>query len=393
MWKVCEENQNEIIEMRRELHKIPELGTKLPKTLEFVANKLTEYGIGFVTSSKDGGIVAEISGNKNGKVLAMRADMDALPIQEEVEVEYKSIHQGNMHACGHDAHTAMLLYAAKILKENEKSINGTVRFLFQTGEENAKGAKALIEEGAVDGVDAVFGMHIGSILGTQYEAGKFIATPGCVMAAMDKFIVNVTGKGCHGSTPEKGIDPINIVSHIIIGLQAIIARETDATKPVVISFGKIEGGTIFNAIPDAIMLEGTIRTTSVAERTRVVKRMKEVVEGTAMTFGGTATLEIDQGTVPLINDEKMANLAVEVAREIVGEEMTVDKVDAPNMGGEDFSYFVQKVPGAFLFLSSVNPRIGSDVPHHNAKFKVDEAVLWEGSAFFVLLAQRFFEGE
>ncbi len=389
MWNICRENQDEIINMRRELHKIPEIEDELPKTMKFIIERLQEYKIDFYISGNRGGIVAQVEGDSSGKVLALRADMDALPIEEENDVSYKSANPGCMHACGHDAHVAMLLYAAKVLKENEGRLCGSVRFLFQSSEETAKGAKILISEGALDNVDAIFGIHIGSILGGDLELGTVISSPGCVMASMDKFTIEVTGKGCHGSTPEKGIDPINIISHIVIGLQAIVARETAATKPVVLSFGKIEGGTVFNAIPERVVLNGTIRTTDKDERTRVIKRIQQISETTAAAFGGKAIVEIDQGTLPLINNVRMADYARGIVREIVGEKKTIEKIVAPSMGGEDFSYYLEKVPGAFLFLNSVNPFMGADVPHHNAKFQIDESVLWIGSAFFVLLANSF----
>ena len=215
-WKECKDLQDYLVTMRRELHQIPELKLDLPKTRAYVIEKLEEYGIPYALSDKDSSIIATVNAGKAGKVVALRADMDALPIQEETGVDYMSKHPGCMHACGHDTHTAMLLGAAKVLNEHKDELNGEVRFLFQTSEEQSRGAEIVVANGGVKGVDAVFGNHIGTIIAKDIPAGTIICCPGPVMAFFDRFIIKVKGIGCHGSTPEKGIDPINIAAHIVL---------------------------------------------------------------------------------------------------------------------------------------------------------------------------------
>lgn len=393
MWEICKDLQDEIVTMRRDLHQIPEIGGDLPETKAYVMKKLTEMGIPFTENKSDSGLIAEITGGRPGKTIALRADMDALPIQEANEVEYISRHEGIMHACGHDAHTAMLLGAARVLSENKDRIPGTVRLLFQTDEEGSRGAERTIKEGGLQGADAVFGTHIGTILSKDIPSGTMVCTPGCCMASFDKFVIRVKGNGCHGSTPEKGVDPINIASHIVINLQEIVAREIAATKPAVLTIGHMEAGFAYNVIPSEALIEGTIRALEEDVRQELARRIKEVAEATARTFRGEVEYEMIWGAPPVISDPEMAALAADCAREVVGESRVIDRVDAPNMGGEDFAYFLNQVPGAFMFLSSSNPEKHTDVPHHNPRFNVDEDVLWIGSAMFVKIVERFLEIE
>lgn len=393
MWEICKDLQDEIVTMRRDLHQIPEIGGDLPETKAYVMKKLTEMGIPFTENKSDSGLIAEIAGGRPGKTIALRADMDALPIQEANEVEYISRHEGIMHACGHDAHTAMLLGAARVLSENKDRIPGTVRLLFQTDEEGSRGAERTIKEGGIQGADAVFGTHIGTILSKDIPSGTMVCTPGCCMASFDKFVIRVKGNGCHGSTPEKGVDPINIASHIVINLQEIVAREIAATKPAVLTIGHMEAGFAYNVIPSEALIEGTIRALEEDVRQELARRIKEVAEATARTFRGEVEYEMIWGAPPVISDPEMAALAADCAREVVGESRVIDHVDAPNMGGEDFAYFLNQVPGAFMFLSSSNPEKHTDVPHHNPRFNVDEDVLWIGSAIFVKIVERFLEIE
>lgn len=393
MWEICKDLQDEIVAMRRDLHQIPEIGGDLPETKAYVMKKLTEMGIPFTENKSDSGLMAEIRGGKLGKTIALRADMDALPIQEANEVEYISRHEGIMHACGHDAHTAMLLGAARVLSENKDRIPGIVRLLFQTDEEGSRGAERTIKEGGIQGADAVFGTHIGTILSKDIPSGTMVCTPGCCMASFDKFVIRVKGNGCHGSTPEKGVDPINIASHIVINLQEIVAREIAATKPAVLTIGHMEAGFAYNVIPSEALIEGTIRALEEDVRQELARRIKEVAEATARTFRGEVEYEMIWGAPPVISDPEMAALAADCAREVVGESRVIDHVDAPNMGGEDFAYFLNQVPGAFMFLSSSNPEKHTDVPHHNSRFNVDEDVLWIGSAMFVKIVERFLEIE
>lgn len=391
IWEKCKELQEELVRMRRELHQIPELGGDLPETRAYVEEKLRELGIPFVESKTDSGLIATIQGGKEGKTIALRADMDALPIKEDNEVDYISRHEGCMHACGHDTHMTMLLGAAKILNQHKDRIMGTVRLFFQTDEEGSRGARRLCGEGAMDGVDAVFGTHIGTIISKDIKAGTVICVPGCCMASFDKFVIRVKGTGCHGSTPEKGVDPVNIAAHIIINLQEIIAREIPAVKPSVLTIGHVEAGFAYNVIPSEALIEGTIRALEEDVRQELAKRIGEIARATAETFRGEAEYEMIWGAPPVINDGEMAALAAECARDVVGDSMVMDRLDAPNMGGEDFAYYLEKAPGAFMFLSSSNPLKHTDVPHHNPRFNVDEDVFWIGSAVFVRIVERFLQ--
>lgn len=392
IWNDCENLQDELVKMRRDLHRIPEVGLCLPKTATYVTGKLDAMGIPYTQSSKDSNIIATISGGCPGKTVALRADMDALPIQEETGVEYVSEHQGAMHACGHDAHTSMLLGAAKALKARQHELKGNVRLLFQAAEEQAKGAVSMLEMGALDGVDGVFGIHIGSIISKDIPGGTVLSTPGCCMASCDRFVVHVKGIGCHGSTPEKGVDPINIAAHIVLALQAINAREFNACVPVVLTVGSIHGGHQYNIIPEEVTIVGTIRTLDADVRKIVARRIGEISSATASAFGGRAELEMDWGAPPVVNDPDMAALGARAAIEILGEDQVISRVDYPNMGGEDFAYFLEKTPGALLFLSSVNPEKNTDIAHHNPKFNVDEDVLWIGSALYAAVAEKFLSG-
>lgn len=389
MWNDCKDLQEYIVGLRRDLHQIPELGLNLPETSNYVAAELDKLNIPYVRSKIDSGIIATIQGGKPGKTICLRADMDALPITEETGLPFASKHVGCMHACGHDTHTAMLLGAGKVLQAHRDELAGTVRLLFQTSEEQSRGAEAMIANGGVEGADAVFGTHIGTIIDKTIPSGTFIVTPGCCMAAFDKFVIKVKGTGCHGSTPEKGVDPVNIAAHVVLALQAITTREVNATRPLVLTIGKIAGGSQYNIIPNEVVIEGTIRTLEEDLRQYTARRIGEIAQATAQVFGGSVDYEMIWGAPPVINDEGMAALAAKAAKAVLGEEKVITQVKAPNMGGEDFAYYLEKVPGAFMFLSSANPEKGTDVAHHNPKFDVDEDVFWEGAAVFVKIVEDF----
>ena len=391
-WKECKEIEAEIVAIRRDLHKIPELGFHLPKTRDYVIRKLEEIGIPYRLSEKDSSIIATLKGKQPGKVLALRVDMDALPITEDTELPFCSEHKGCMHACGHDAHTAILLGAIRVLYPHREELSGEIRFLFQTAEEQAKGAAILLENGALEGVDAIFGMHIGSILGKDIPSGTTVCIPGPVMASYDRFILEVQGVGCHASTPEKGIDPINIAAHIVLALQTIPSREIAGTEPAILTIGLIHGGELYNAIPSGVRIEGTTRAFQEDVRQRLAKRIKEVSENTAKAFGGSVSLTMDFGAPPVTNDPELTAFAQDCLREVFQDKLLTHR-DKPSMIGEDFALYQQSVPGCFLFLSSSDSKKGTDYPHHHAKFTVDEDVLWKGSAGFVALAKNFLIGK
>ena len=388
MWQECKELNDYLVSIRRNLHQIPELSTDLPKTQAAVCAELDKLGIEYKKNNADSGIIGIIKGGKPGKTILLRADMDALHITEQTGLPFASTN-GCMHACGHDAHAAMLLGALKVINKNKDKLNGNVKFVFQTGEETCKGAKIAIKEGVLDGVDAVFGMHIGSILDPKIPSGTFIVIPGCCMASYDRFILKVKGTGCHGSTPEKGVDPVTIASHIVISLQEVIAREIAAPSPAVITIGKIGGGFAYNVIPNEVEIEGTTRAFDDGVRQFMAKRIGEISSSVAATFRGSCDYEMDWGAPPVINDAEMAKLAGNAAIRVLGAENVQTSRPSPNMAGEDFAYYLAERPGAFMFLSSSDPAKHTDIPHHNPKFDVDEDVLHQGSAVFVAIVEDF----
>ena len=387
MWKQCETLQEQLIAIRRELHKIPELGFDLPKTRALICQTLDNWGVAYTLSDLDSAVLGEIRGEKPGKTILLRADIDALPVQEENPVDYVSTHPGKMHACGHDAHGAMLLGAIKVLHDNRDKLCGSVKFVFQTAEETVDGAVKAIQAGALDNVDAVFGCHIGNLLDPNLPAGTFSIAPGCVMASVDSFKITVHGKGCHGSSPEKGVDPITIASHIVINLQEILAREIAAIHPTSLTIGYIKGGDASNIVPDTVQLGGTLRALAPSNREFVLKRIQEIAASTAALFRGSCEMVFDSGAKPVENDAAMAALAARAAKKVVGEDF-VQTAFPPNMGSEDFSEYLALRPGAFYFLSSAADD-ASRVPHHNPRFNIDESVLWKGSAVFVSIAEEY----
>ena len=384
MWEQCKDIQSYLVKARRELHEIPELGKDLPKTSEYIAKELDRMGIKYKRNTKDSGIIALIEGRNSDKVIALRADMDALPIKEETGLDFASTN-GNMHACGHDSHAAMLLGAAEILNKNKDKLNGTVKLIFQTAEETAEGAEVMIEEGALENpkVDVLVGLHIGSIYGAKVKLGQAGIVPGNIMASYDKFILKVKGKGCHGSTPEKGIDPITIATNIVNAIQTIVSREISATKPAVITIGKVNGGFAYNIIPDIVEMEGTIRATEEEIRQLLSSRIEKVSKDIAEAMNGKCEYEIVWGAPPVVNDKEVTAMVIESAKKVLGDEGVVSEFDVPNMGGEDIAHYLNKVPGTFFFLGSNNPKKHTDIPHHNPKFDIDEDVMWKGSAIFV----------
>lgn len=389
MWQECKDLQDYIVNIRRELHQIPELGFELPKTQACICKALDEMGVPYKKNQGDSGIIGEIQGGHPGKTILLRADIDALPIHEDTGLPFTSKHEGKMHACGHDSHAAMLLGALKVLNAHKDELKGNVRFVFQTAEEISKGAQVAIKEGVLDGVDAVFGTHIGSILGPNLPSGTLSVVPGCTMASFDRFVITVKGCGCHGSTPEKGIDPVSMAANIVLSLQEIIAREISGTKPAVLTIGIINGGFAYNIIPSEVKIEGTIRAVEEAVRQQLAKRIEEISKGIAATFRGSVDFFMDWGAPPVINDVEMAALAAEAAKKVFGEKNVVTTQEAPNMGGEDFAYYLAEKPGAFMFLSSADHEKHTDVPHHNPKFMLDEDVFYKGSAVFVSIVEDF----
>ena len=391
MWEQCKSLQDDLVILRRVFHQIPELGEHLPETQARVCAELDAIGIPYKKNAVDSGVIGLIEGTQPGKVIALRADMDALPITEATGLLFASKHEGKMHACGHDAHITMLLGAARVLYEHKADLKGSVKLIFQTGEETCTGSKNMLKEGVLENprVDAVFGMHIGSLIDPAIPAGKVIVTPGCCMASYDHFILRVTGTGCHGSTPEKGVDPIVVASNIVLALEEIIAREVASTKAAVVTIGQLHAGFAYNVIPSEVVIEGTTRALEEDVRQYLARRIGEIAQSVATAYRAQCEYEMIWGAPPVVNDPEMAKFAANAASKVVGEENVITSRPAPNMAGEDFAYYLMERPGAFMFISSANSAKHTDLPHHNPRFDVDEDELWKGSAVFVSIVEEY----
>ena len=377
----------EIIKTRRALHQHPELAYQEKATSKLIAEQLESMGIETRKGVGGTGVLGTLKGAKKGRVVALRADMDGLPVQEQSDVEFRSKADGVMHACGHDTHMAMLLGAARILAENRGELCGTVKFLFQPAEENGGrgGALPMIEDGAMKDpkVDYVFGLHISNV----QKSGEVGMREGSLMAAPDTFKVKIIGRGGHGSAPHETIDPVYVAAHVILALQGVSARMINPIRPFVITVGSVHSGTKENIIPDEAFLEGTIRTLDESTRTRAKKKIEEVAKGVSRSFGARAEVEFETDAYPVtVNDPRTTREVMKVLRKIPG--LKVKEID-PVMGGEDFSRFLQKAPGTFYFLGTNNPAKGCVYPNHSSKFKVDEDVLKVGAASLALLAIEF----
>ena len=360
-----------IIKCRRQLHIIPEIGNYLPKTKEFVINELNKFkNIKYTENKKDSGIIAYITAENNTKTVALRADMDALPIKEETNFEYKSCN-GNMHACGHDAHTAILLGACKILNDNIDKVKGNIKFLFQTGEETGSGAKIMIEENALKDVEAIFGVHVGSFA-PEAPNGVFVIQEGPILASTDKIIIKIKGKGTHGAYPHAGSDPIVMAAEIINALQTIITREIEASETVILSLCKINGGSAFNIIPDSVEIEGTIRTFSNDVREFFIKRIEEKSKLIAQSMRGEAEINIIEYSCVTYNDREITESIKNEALKIFSKDAVWNKYYKPSLAGEDFSYYTKEIKGCFALFSTVTDK---KIPNHNSKFEIDESKL------------------
>ncbi len=377
----------ELIRTRRSLHQHPELSYREAWTSKFVADRLEALGVRVRRGVGGNGVVGVLKGQLDGRVVALRADMDALPVTEAADVDFRSKVDGVMHACGHDTHMAMLLGAAEMLAGAREELHGTVKFLFQPAEEHGGrgGALPMIEDGAMTDpkVDYVFGLHIDG----DRKAGEFGVREGPVMAAPDSFKIRIEGRGGHGSAPHKTVDPVYIAANVILGLQGVSSRMMDPVRPFVITVGSVHSGTKENIIPDYAELQGTIRTLDEETRRLAKRRVARVVEGICRSYGGSAKVEFEKDAYPVtVNDPKATEKAAKVLRRIRG---TRVKRMEPILGGEDFSRFLQKAPGTFYFLGAVNPAKGCIYPNHSSKFKVDEDVLKYGAASLAMLAFEF----
>ncbi len=368
-----------IVRMRRDFHMYPELKWEERRTSSIVESELRSLGMEVVRVAETG-VIGLIKGGE-GPVVALRADMDALPIQEENDVPYRSRVPGKMHACGHDAHTAMLLGAAKVLAKYRDKLAGTVKLIFQPAEEGGLGAKAMVESGVLDDVKAFFGIHVWSAL----PAGVVGVREGPMLAGADAFTIRIRGKGGHGAIPHEAIDPIPPASDVVNALHRIVSREVPALQPAVISVTMVKGGTTFNVIPEEVVLAGTIRTFDEGLRNKIIDRIKAIVKHYPEAWGCAGTFELAEGYVPpTVNDARAVSVVKRVASELT---KVVEAEQA--MGAEDFAFYCKKAPAAFAILGVRNEAKGIVHPHHHPRFDVDEDVLWLGTALYSLVAFEF----
>lgn len=385
----------EIQAHRRWLHTHAETGFDLTDTKPYVKQALEEMGYSVSECGKSGLVTTVGSG---GKVFLLRADMDALPINEEADVDFPSTN-GRMHACGHDMHTSMLLGAAKLLKAHEAELPGTVKLMFQPAEETFEGGKDMIENGVLKNPDVDAGMMIHVTAALPIPAGTVIVSaPGVTAPAADYFSIKVQGKGCHGSAPENGVDALNVAAHILIALQEIHARELAAADEAVLTIGTLHGGTAENVIADSAVLGGTIRTYDEKTRAYLKERMTQIVTSIATAFRATAEVTFGTGCPTLFNDKVLCSQVAGYLKELLGpygalEAAALSPDGKPSRGGgsEDFAYVTQQVPALMLALAAGEPAKGHQYPQHHPKVTFDESVLPIGSAVFAYCAMRYLE--
>jgi amidohydrolase len=375
---LVKQTKEEVINWRRYLHQNPELSFQEEKTSQFIYDTLQTFGNLEITRPTKTSVMARLIGSQPGKVLAIRADMDALPIEEENTFEFASKNPGVMHACGHDGHTAMLLGTAKILSGMKDQIKGEVRFFFQHAEELFPGgAEEMVEAGVMEGVDLVIGAHLWSPM----EIGKVGIVYGSMMAGPDTFYITVKGKGGHAALPHNTVDSIAIAAQVVTNLQHIVSRNTDPLDNLVLSVTQFVAGTTHNVIPGAVEICGTVRSFDERFRESVPQLMERIIKGITEAHGATYEFKYECGYRPVINDHEVTKYIEETILEVFGEE-TLDMM-RPNMGGEDFSAFQQKAPGTYFYVGAGNKAKDITYPHHHARFTVDEDALEIGVKTFV----------
>ncbi len=360
-------------EIRRAIHQWPELAFKEEKTADLVSQSLKKLGIKHQTGIAETGVVGKLITDEHAKTVALRADMDALPVAEETGLTFASQNPGIMHACGHDGHIAIILGAAAILKESPPE--GNTVFIFQPAEEGEGGAKPMIEQGALEGVDAIYGGHIES----HYQLGEIGIKTGIHTSHTDAFDIRVTGRGGHAARPHEAVDAVLIASRIVMNLQTIISREVDPVHPSVITIGYIRSGTVNNAIAEKAMLKGTIRTTDESVRNQIAEKIRKMASALAILHDAEIKVIIKPGYPPVINEDTSSRYAIHVAEKLVGKDKTI-AIPYPSLGGEDFSYYLQQIPGCFVRFGAAKE--GHEMASsHSSKFDFDEEVMRVGAAY------------
>ncbi|MCQ2016239.1 amidohydrolase [Clostridium butyricum] len=371
---ILENLEEELIGLFHEFHRHPELSNEEFETTKKIKELLGQVDIEVLDLPLKTGLVAQVKGNPNGPVVAIRCDIDALPIIEETSLSYKSLSNGKMHACGHDFHTAVVLGAAYLVKKYQGSLIGTVKFIFQPGEESGDGAEKIISTGALDDVDAIFGIHNVS----DSEVGVMGLKEGAMTAAVDRFEIKITGVGSHAAKPEKSVDPIIISTNIINALQTIVSRNISPTDKALLSVTHVESGNTWNVIPETAYIEGTVRTLDEHTRELIPERMKALVEGISKSYGGNAELIWHSGSPATKNDEEWTNFASKLGR-IMGYDV---KRITMGLEGEDFAYYQKEIPGVFIVVGT-----GISEAHHHPEYTVDEKAIIKCSRYFARLAE------
>lgn len=380
--------QVSLVQWRRDLHQHPELGFEEFRTAEVVSQKLTEWGIKHQTGVAKTGIVATIKGDLPGPVLAIRADMDALPVQEANQVPYRSKYEGRMHACGHDGHVAIALGTAYYLSQHREQLKGTIKIIFQPAEESPGGAKPMIEEGALQNpnVDAIIGLHLWNNL----PLGTVGVRSGPLMAAVELFECHIQGKGGHGAMPHQTVDSVVVAAQIVNALQTIISRTVNPLESAVLTVGELHAGVANNVIADSARMTGTVRYFNPELENVIGKRVEDIVAGICQSHGATYSLNYWPLYPAVINDAEMAELIRSVAETVV--ETPVGVVpECQTMGGEDMAFFLQEVPGCYFFLGAANKELGLAYPHHHPRFDFDETALSMGVEIFLRCIETFSE--
>lgn len=404
--------EDQIIEYRRELHQNPEIAYKEFETTEFIAKKLEDFNIEYkkgigneeivrkemertgetlTGKSKPTGVIGYIKGGRKGGTVGLRADIDALPIEETHKPEhipnkegFRSTRDGCMHACGHDTHTAMLLGAAKILSENRKITKGNIKLIFQPAEEKGAGARMVIKSGEAKDIDIILGMHVSSSL----EKGKVMINDGPMKASADLIELKIEGGGGHGAAPWETKDPLVASTNIVSQIYEMMNREIDAREPTVLSICQLNSGTAFNVIPDSSKMKGTIRTLNKEVREQIIKRIRDIGNSIASLYDLEFSLKAKPiFKHPLINSSKVVKVVKKAAQEIFNPENVGQ--GKPSMGAEDFAYYLESAPGAYLFLGTGEK--GTEKPHHKPNFDIDESILYKGSALYVLSVIKYFQ--
>ncbi len=384
---LTEAETQELIRLRRYFHRRPELGFQERATAEAIAARLREYGYTVRTGVGGTGVVGELNGHEDGPTVLLRADIDALPIQEENDVAYRSMHPGIMHACGHDGHMAIALTVARRLMRLRSRLPGRVKVVFQPAEELLSGARKMVEDGVLEHphVDAAFGLHLWNNL----DVGMVGVVAGPMMASVDRFEIVIEGRGGHGAMPHQTVDAIVVASHVVAALQTVVSRNTDPLDAAVVTIGTIRGGQAFNIIAERSTLTGTVRTFDPTTYETIPNMIERVVAGVCHSLGARYTMRYDRLCQPTVNDPEMAELARQAASEVVGPENIVQTKEARTMGGEDMSVFLQRVPGCYFFVGSRNRAKGLDRPHHSSRFDFDEAALSIGVEILERLTMNY----